>query len=431
MGELSLDGLLLAVVGGMLLILLFAFLRRSPKVAMVAWLIGIFFIPVWIGQTVFAYFPAFVIVGLLATLSLLPTPLAIRPTVADVVLLGVVVAVVSLYALKLTTRSATFDLLVVWGVAYALGRLIVHVVDQAWIYGAFGVFGAAASVVALVEFATGRNLFITFLGNNSATFARWGSLQARGDVIRAEGAFGHAIALGITLAVAACLVLGSRFRPALKTALAGLCLAGVVVSFSRSAMLTALVSIVLVCLFLRGPLSRTYRVVVLVLLSATAALAAGPIIGVFDTSNEAEGSALYRADLLQLVRTMKPLGLSGSFSVSTTSEVSVGEFGSVDNALLLIGLIFGWVVLGVVLLVAIGGVVTILRGRASIATIVAVAQIPALLTVAFITQYAAVAWFTVGLAVGSQALKSATARPGPGADLDHHVPVAREERAHA
>ncbi len=316
-----------------------------------------------------------------------------------------------MYVLGLISRSATFDLLAVWAVAFVLGRLISQVVEPEWIYGAFGVFGAVAGAGALLEFVTGRNVFVRYLGNNTGLYTLWGVLQARGSVIRAEGAFGHSIALGITLGVSVCLVLGSRFRPSVKTALALLAAAGSVVSFSRSGILTALLAVVLMCLFLRGTLSRTFRVVVLLGVAVAAAVAVRPILAVFASSDEAGGSALYRGELLGLVRSMRPLGLTGDFSVTTTNQASIGSFGSVDNALLLFGLLYGWVPLLAVLAAAVGGVVLVLRRRATPATIAVVAQLPALFTVALITQYAAVAWFTAGLAVGTQALVRAAPSP--------------------
>ena len=68
------------------------------------------------------------------------------------------------------------------------------------------------AVLAILEFVTGTNLFITYLPNTTSLFDIWGTLQPRGGVIRAEGAFGHSIALGASLGIAVSLTLGSSFR---------------------------------------------------------------------------------------------------------------------------------------------------------------------------------------------------------------------------
>jgi hypothetical protein len=411
------------VVAGLLLLLVFAALRRSPKVALVGWLAVVFFVPIWIGVDAVAYFPAFALASILAALSLLPTPLVLRPHVLDLVFVALLVAVLAQVALGLTTRSGGFDVVVVWATAFLLGRLIAEVVDPEWIYGAFAVVGAVAGALAVVEFLTGHNLFIDYLANSSDLFTRWGGLQPRGSVIRAEGAFGHSIALG------------SRFRPWIKTVLIVVAGLGAAVSFSRAAFLTVILGVLITAFLLpktKG-LSRAYRTLLVLALLVGVAVALGPVRAVFSSDDLAEGSALYRGDLFGLVRSMQPFGLTPDYSVSTTREVSVGEFGSIDNAVLLLGLIYGWVPLLVVGLAAIGAVVTVLRRRATSATIAVVAQLPALFTVAFITQYAAVFWFSAGLALGTQAMLHrgpSSRRPGSSVALST-TPDEQPESAHA
>jgi hypothetical protein len=399
------------VAGVLVLLVVFAGLRRSPKIAVLAWLVVICFVPVWIGQSVVAYFPAFTIISLLTAASLLPTVVGIRWSYVDLFFVAIGAIAVVEYLLRLTTLSATFDLATAWAGAFLLGRIVTSVLDARWIYGAVGVFFSVVAALAVLEFATGTNLFTTYVTANNANYEVWGGLQPRGGILRAEGAFGHSIALGSSLGVAVALTMGSRFRPVLKTAMVALMLVGAVVSFSRTGMITAAASVVLACLFLRDSLSRAYRVSLLVLTLAAAGVVFALVEDVFVASgNEAEGSALYRSELLQLLTYIQPFGLADNFAVSTTSEVSIGTFGSVDNALLLFGLIFGWVPGVLVLLLLAAAGLYVLRGRATAATIAVVAQIPALVTVALITQYAAVLWFAVGLAVSTQVLANAEHR---------------------
>ena len=407
----QLDQGLTALAGGLVLLLVFVALRRSPKLAVSAWLFVICFVPVWIGQTVVGpYFPAFSIISLVAAVSLVTAVSHFRWSVVDAVFAAVLAIVVVEYLLGLTTRSGTFDLVTAWGAAFLLGRVVTSVLDPRWVYGAFGVFFSLVAVLAIVEFVTSFNVFTTYLGNDNSNYLAWGDLQPRGGITRAEGAFGHSIALGTSLGIAAAMTMGSRFRPWVKTVMVGLMAVGAVVGFSRAGMLTAGLAVLLSCLFLREPLTRVYRIGLLLL---AAAAGVGVFLAVQDvfvaSGSEAAGSASYRGELLQLVRFIEPFGVASNYQVTTNREVSVGEFASIDNALLLFGLIYGWVPELLLLLVTVpAAVYLLLRKRATPAVIAVLAAFPALLTVALITQYAAVFWFAVGLAVSTQVKANAT-----------------------
>ena len=126
------------------------------------------------------------------------------------------------------------------------------------------------------------------------------------------------------------------------------------------------------------------------------------------------------------MRFLQPFGLSSNYAVTTTRSVSIGTFGSIDNAILLFGLIYGWIPMVIVVSVLLAAVVTVLTRRATPATAAVVAQLPALVSVAFITQYAAVAWFSFGLAVSAQLAarrrRHSPLSPFPG--TDHAEPSA-------
>ena len=109
-------------------------------------------------------------------------------------------------------------------------------------------------------------------------------------------------------------------------------------------MFTCAAAIVLACVFQRDRLTRPFRIGLL-LVTGLAAFAAFTLIrDVFlESGNEAQNSALYRTQLLDLTTSMSPFGLSSEFQISASRQVSIGDFGSVDNALLLFGLIYGWV----------------------------------------------------------------------------------------
>lgn len=399
------DSLLKVFLALLILTGAFGFLRRSPKTALFAWLTVICFVPIWIGGSFHVYVPAFTAIGLMAAISLLPVPAQVQWSVADLFLLAILVVVAIELFTQTTTISAAFDAFTSWAGAYLFGRLIAQVVEPDWIYRAIAIFFTVVAALALVEFATGRNLFIQYLSNGSNLFSIWGNLIPRGGIIRAEGAFGNPIALGASLAIAVGITMGANFRLWLKSIMLAIMLGGAVVTFSRAGMLTAAIGIVLSCLFLTGILTRAYRVFLLVILGVGGALVSVYVLAVFASSGaEAEDSALYRSDLLLLLRDLNPFGLSDSYRVSSTGQVSIGSFASIDNAMLLFGLLYGWVPLLFIAALLIGAIWLVLSRRATPPTIALVAQIPSLVSVALITQYAAVLWFAAGLAVTTQVL---------------------------
>ncbi len=396
----ELDSLVRLVAGVLLLLIVFVGLRTSPKLAMIAWILTVCFIPVWIGVNAYAFLSANIIISLLTAVSLFP--LRIRWSVIDLVFGTVLIFMVIEAATRSTTRGAIFDVFAIWLPAFLLGRIIVQVVDPRWIYRAFAICFTIVAVLALFEFLTASNLFINHLANNTRSFDVWGGLQPRGGVLRAEGSFGHAIALGSSLGIAVAFTMGADFRTWLKVSMVGVMAAAAVVTFSRTGMVTAGLAIVLACVFQRQGIKPVFRTIMLSLTAIGGLFAFGFVRDVFANSDEAEGSALYRSDLLELIRYMRPLGLASNYGVSTTQDVSIGSFASIDNAALLFGLIYGWlplVLLGVAML---AGLIAMVRRRCTPAVIAIVAQLPAFVTVALITQYASLVWFAAGLAVSTQ-----------------------------
>jgi hypothetical protein len=155
----------------------------------------------------------------------------------------------------------------------------------------------------------------------------------------------------------------------------------------------------------------------LVVAGTSVALAAAPLVSsVFLAAGaEATNSAAYRGSLVSLVGDIDALGFSSAFSRSPTGEVSFGAFRSIDSALILHGLTYGWASLAVALVLLAMAAGAVLLRRAAAPTIAVGAQIPALVAVALITQYATMLWFVAGFAVYAQAARSA-ARPGAGHD---------------
>ncbi|MDQ1584405.1 MAG: hypothetical protein QOF36_2459 [Microbacteriaceae bacterium] len=385
----------------------FVVLHRSAKLAVSVWIVVLCFVPIWLGIGLGFngnyYLPPTTAAALLVILALLPVRSFRLSLVDALVLLLVVVGVSSL----LTTSPSialgfVFTLGTYFVVGYVLGRVAPARVDIRWIYGAVGVAFTLVAVLALIEFALQWNPFIQLSANNSM-YSIWGTLQLRSGALRAEGAFGHSIALGSSLALAIPLTLSSRFRLWIRACMVLLMLLATIVTFSRVGMLAALLGLILSIVFMRDALTSRLRTVLASTLVALSVLLFPVVATVFnDAGTEASDSVAYRGDLLSLVGSMNIVGVASSARRESTGDVYFGNFRSIDSQLILTGLSSGLVALALVLLTLAVAIVLVIRGRASAATIAIVAQIPALATVALITQYSIFVWFIIGLAASSQ-----------------------------
>ncbi len=385
-------------------------LQRAPRAALVAWLAVVCAVPVWVGLTFVVELESHVAATLGLVACLLPGVLFGRSTVAGRVtradgLLAVFLAAALVGAVAgRSTVSDVFLVVVHWGGAFLGGRLIGHRVPLRWVYGAVAAALTVVAGIAIVEFLTGWNPFVAVPGSGSL-FDDWSPIQERGGQTRAEAAFGHSIALGASLALAVPLALASGFRSTVRLAMVVVLVAAAAVTFSRIGLLTAIGGVALSVVFARSGMSARLRWSVVGGLAVAAAALSSLIAGTFDAAgDEATASAGYRVDLLQLLPTLRAFGLADSLYVSPTGERTFAGFDSIDNAVLLVGLDYGWVPMGVVVLLLAGAAWCLVSGRATAPTIAVVAQIPALATVALITQYSTLLWFVAGLAVFGQAV---------------------------
>jgi hypothetical protein len=427
----ALEGFLVAGAVAVVAALGAVALGRSPRLALAVWLVVLCAVPVWVGVSVVVDWEAQVLVtvGVLTCLvAFRPrtgTPLVGRVTLPDLVVGLFVVAALVPVALDATTFSDVFVLLAQWTGAFLLGRLIGSQVGLDWAYAAVAVAFTVVAVLALVEFATGWNPFVQIPGQG-LLHADWSPIQERGGRARAEGAFGHSIALGAGLAMAIPLTLAAPFRAGVRVPMAMLLAAAAAVTFSRTGLVTAVLGAVLTVVFLRSGLSARVRAVMTVGMVVVAAALGSLLSTVFAAAEaEASASAGYRRALLDLVPDIALFGRSASAYRLATGETYFGDFSSIDNALLLLALRYGWVPLVLVaglLLVACG---LVLWGRATAPTVALVAQIPSFAGVALITQYATFVWFVAGLAVYSQSV-ARHRPPGPEAPDEHTYDLSPE-----
>lgn len=380
---------------------LFVF-RASPRTTLVVWMLVLFLVPIWIGVSVGFFWAAITLISLAAIAS---NYADLRLTVVDGLVAAFALLLLVLFALQLATLSTTVIALLQWLVPYAWGRMVLARVPALFVTRTIAAAATAAACLALVELATGWNPFVLIPG--PGPYAEWSGLQPRAGFVRAEGAFGHSIALGSSLAMASAFVLASRWRaPVMLLSLAAV-VGAVVATFSRIGLVTAGLTIA-VCIVAMPHIGRAARWAVIGGGAVAAALIV-PFLGdVFtDAGDEAGGSADYRGALFSLVSEVRLLGSAGDWQGTIADGVYLGTFArSVDNTFLLIALRFGWVPLLLVVAVLLALALGVLRGRANPASIAVACQIPALFAVALITQFGSFLWFLIGLAVAWSAMQA-------------------------
>ncbi|MDN5895627.1 MAG: hypothetical protein L0H93_16580 [Nocardioides sp.] len=374
-------------------------LRALPRGAVVAWAMVLFFVPVWVGVSVgFFWYGITVLTVVLLIVSWAKVPL--HP--ADGWMAAFLVVLSALFVVKGVTLSATVTAVLEWVVPYIWGRIIIARVDERWVTRTIAGAAVAAALLGIIEFSTSFNPWVLIPGPEPL-YSTWSELQPRGGVLRVEGAFGHSIAFGTTLAMASAYVIAARWRPTPTMLALGALTATTLLTFSRTGLVSLVLTVVLSVLLLPG-LSRRLRAGIVGL----GVIAVAVVVPVLDSvlgaaGEEADGSAGYRADLLVLLRQVDLFGNAGDWTSLVSGDQYLGYFArSTDNALLSIMLKIGAVPTLLLVAAIICAVLMVCRrqGR-SPAAIAVVGQLPSLVVVAMITQYGTFFWFCVGLAIAS------------------------------
>lgn len=401
------DSMLVLVALAMVAAVLLLALVHLPRTALCAYVAALGLAPIWFGANLsYLYIPVHTVLALTATVALLRRPgSGFRLTWVDVALLASCALILVQLPLGLTQVALPAQLVVEWLPALVVGRIAYTRVPQTFLFGVFLVVFGIAGGLAIVEAATGMNPWVRFTGLPNAAFRYWGALQSRAGSLRAEGALGHSIALGCSLAMAMPMVLAAKVNGWLRLLVALLIIGGGIATLSRLGIILPLVGLAVMVVFYRGVLGRWLRLalggvlvvtsVVVVWLQATIFAAAG---------SEASNSASYRLWLLALVPSLEPIGQASSFERSTDRTGSFGAFSSIDSQVLDLALKVGWVPVVVLLVLLLVAALRVVLGRADPATIALVVQLPAFVTVAFITQYGMLVWFFAGLAAGAHSL---------------------------
>lgn len=382
--------------------------RSRPRAAAALWFGLLCLVPCWVEVSFKYSFPALVIVTILMVVALFPTvPREIG--IGDWLMLGFfMVSVVPMYLGLGGDKSSVMVLVTYWGAAYLLGRTLALHTGVDWLYRCAAIAFTVVAAGAVIEFAFSWNPFIGIHMSNGL-YDTWATIQERGGVARAEGAFGHSIALGASVALAIPLVIASRFTFRTKTLMVVLMLACEVVTFSRAGMVCAALAVALMAVFGREGLTTRARAAAVTMLVAVA-VAAMPLVTqtYADAGEEASNSADYRLSLTALIPHIALLGRSHDMYVSANGTHYVGRFRSIDSALILLGLTYGLIPVLIAATMLLAGIYLVATRLATAPTIAVVAQIPAFLSVAMITQYQLLVWFMVGLAVCTQVMRKHT-----------------------
>ena len=367
----------------------------SPKLTLVVWVSVLLFIPVWVGVSVGIFWSAIVAVTCLAIASQIRY---VRFVAVDAVALVLVVILTVLLVLGEVEISPYATTMLDWLLFYFWGRIAAASVPRPFLTQALAASAVVLAALALIEFATGTNLF-TMIPGSGADHTTWSPLQERGGFLRAEGALGHSIALGAVLAMLSAFVLAARWHIVVKVVATAFLGGAVVVTFSRIGLVTFVLTVALSILLLRE-LGRRAKVTVGALMIVAALIAIPFLSSVFDSAGEeADGSAGYRSDLLVLLTQVQLVGGSQKWESLVVGDTYLGFFAhSVDNAVMSVLLKIGYIPTALLFSVLIVAIVQSFRRLGDAAGVAVLSQIPSLFVVAMITQYGMLLWFLVGVA---------------------------------
>lgn len=371
--------------------------RAAPRCAFIGWAVLLFFVPVWVGVAVGPFWAAII----LATIAMVVVSAAKVPLhPADGWIGAFTVVVMVLLVLGGVSLPDTVTALFEWVLFYAFGRVVLGRVNANLVMSTLSVLAVVAAALAVLEFVTSFNPFVLIPGSGPA-HRDFSPLQARGGIVRAEGAFGHSIALGAVLAMSSAFVVAAPWRTVPKVIALGVIVTATVLTFSRTGLVTLVLTLVLSICFMPG-VSARFRALAIGAGVAAAAVAV-PVLGTVlgAAGDEAEVSAGYRTDLLVLLKEVRLFGNAGHWQNLVSGDHYLGYFArSIDNALLVMLMRFGYVPTFLVLgALACAVLMAVRRRTRNPAALAVVGQLPSLVVVALITQYGMFLWFCVGLAV--------------------------------
>ena len=379
---------------------------RRAFAGVLVWLAILVVVPYWGGVAAGGLIvPMCVAFG---AVVLLPTVLSVRAVwhVLDFLAIGFVASCVMASVLGFATWYDTGVVAAQWGLGYTLGRFWGSDIDRGRLATVLALFGAVVGAFACLEFLMDWHPF-TQVFPGTAVFDSWSWIQYRGGEPRSEWTFGHSIALGNVLAMCIPFVFGSKLSLIKRACCIIVMLGGITVTFSRNAMIAALIGLVIGVLLLvhESPKVRARMVVWLAVLAVTVLPFGLSVWG--RASEEVSLSTDDRLQLFSLLGDIKFLGASGTLQILSDGQpgyesaaYSDGAARTIDNTFIYLGLNLGWVPVAFSLLLVVSvALLQVKKGLRSAAGVAIVAQLPTLATVAMITQYGMFFWVVLGIAV--------------------------------
>jgi hypothetical protein len=379
---------------------LYVFALQRPQQALVLWLATVCFVPDWttVHAGPLALSPSSavgipLVIGLIAgRLFSADRMRHVRIAFADWALLGAGVLIIAQNDLAFLNSVLAKEFVLVWVVAYTLGRASGPSLQRALV-----VMLSIVAAWGVLEFAFDIHVFEFWSMSSSH---HWNAIQERAGVARSEATFGHAIAYGAALALAIPFtrLLSDRWALLAQIVLA----AGVVVSLSRGPMLSLIVALALTAVFLAG---GAYRIRMLMLTAVGGITVYGVLQFLYSGpfSDEVQQSGAQRTNqLLATIDRLNWLSPSRGFSFQS-GRYSVGDVDVIDSTPLRLAVNFGIVAAVLILVPVVFAALSLLTNRAGVATIALVGQIPALLVTSLITQWTVLIFFAMGMAVTEMA----------------------------
>lgn len=385
--------IILAVTLGVFLILL-SF--TSPKTSLVIWLLSVCALPFWLGVHYFTYLPPASLTGLCILIGAFHGS-KWRLTNPDIFVFGTCSFAVTLSILGISLPGHGANVLFQWVVAFLIARVLVQKTGLLFAFRSITIVFSITAAFSIIEFITGWNPYYSLSGD-SVQADVLASAQARGGIYRSEWAFGHSIALANSLAMAIPIAVASRMNRLWTLLTVALLLGGVIVTFSRSGIFTAIIAVLFVYLFSPSRTTSNGKSSVLITLGVASWFVLPAVIEVFSSaSEETSRSAEHRLAILNLIPYLNIFGVADDYTESAGGQFNWHGVISIDNAFLRMGVNFG-ILLAFVFLVGILILLFVVLSRRGTAPMISVvAVIPALFTVSLITQFGALFWFYVGL----------------------------------
>lgn len=328
----------------------------------------------------------------------------------DLMICALCISILGASAISGEPAMFAFQTIATWFLPYIFGRLLSPRLRMQDVTKMVIFFATILAVWALAEFVFNFHVFA------AESNSMWASIQYRAGLPRSEGAMGTSIVLGNALAMCVPFILLAPVRKSLKVVVFVVVLSGILVTFSRNALLAlVLAAIVTFMVGNFGALELNMRVLGFLAVVGGLIAVMVPFLSELDSSagQELANSSDYRLGYMTLLDDVQLLGPAvgrvslpnGSWGYPSDEYVG-GMVLSIDNTPLHLALNFGWISFGILVALLIGlMIIGLRRGETNVALIAVVCMMPTVMTLAMITQFPTLFWLLVGAGVSIWAMK--------------------------